>query len=123
MPGMSAGPTEGDEVSEFWQWVLGLFAVGGVLVWVAMRGVRIGRRRADWELSSVLFGWFFASAGVAVALWAGYCFYVAFLSTECRDPANGLPCGIAASVFLASLVASLVPLGIGALLLRLAPRR
>jgi hypothetical protein len=71
-------------------------------------------------LSAVLFGWFFASVGVAVVLWTGYAFYVTILA--CQDPGNGIGCAIGFGLSIVSLSASLVPLGIGALLLRVAPR-
>jgi hypothetical protein len=108
---------------DFWPIVLGLFAAGGIPVWFLMRRKHIGTRRADWGLSAVLFGWFFASVGVAGELLAGYILYEVTLGTDCSNPNNTWGCALGASFFLGLLVASLIPLGIGAFILRFAPRR
>ena len=106
---------------DFWPPLLGLFAAGAIPVTLLMRWRGVGTRRADWGLSTVLFGWFLASAGVAVLLYSGYYFYETLLA--CQDPSNGIGCSIGWVLFLVSLLASLVPVGIGALLLGRAPRR
>jgi hypothetical protein len=109
-------------VNPFWQVALGLFAAGGVLTWLLLRWRGIGTRRADWGLSAVLFGWFFASVGVAIGLMAGYLLLHPLLEQErCRNP-DAL-CGLVTGLGLLALAASVVPLGIGAFLLGFAPRR